>query len=54
MHGCRDKGKTHMKLNDAMPKMKVDPESYVVTADGVECKAEPSDVLPLTQGYFLY
>ncbi|KAA8910770.1 putative urease [Sphaerosporella brunnea] len=52
--GCRNLGKTDMKLNDAMPRMRVDPESYVVEADGVECKAEPSDVLPLTQGYFLY
>lgn len=54
VRGCRDIKKTDMKLNDAMPKMKVDPESYVVEADGVECKAEPSDELPLTQGYFLY
>jgi urease len=52
--GCRIVGKTDMKLNDAMPRMRVDPESYVVEADGVECKADPSDVLPLTQGYFLY
>jgi urease len=52
--GCRIVGKTDMKLNDAMPRMRVDPESYVVEADGVECNADPSDVLPLTQGYFLY
>jgi urease len=51
---CRNIGKTDMKLNDAMPRMRVDPETYVVEADGVECKAEPSDVLPLTQGYFLF
>ncbi|KAF8243510.1 urease [Wilcoxina mikolae CBS 423.85] len=54
VRGCRDIGKSDMKLNDAMPRMRVDPESYVVEADGVECKAEPSDVLPLTQGYFLF
>jgi urease len=54
VRGCRNLGKTDMKLNDAMPRMRVDPESYVVEADGVECKAGPSDVLPLTQGYFLY
>ncbi|KAF8532646.1 urease [Trichophaea hybrida] len=54
VRGCRDIGKTDMKLNDAMPRMRVDPESYVVEADGVECKAESCDVLPLTQGYFLF
>lgn len=27
--GCRTVGKKDMKFNDAMPKMKVDPESYV-------------------------
>lgn len=27
--GCRDIGKKDMKFNDAMPKMKVDPERYV-------------------------
>lgn len=52
--GCRNVSKADMKLNDAMPAMRVDPESYVVEADGVECKADPSNVLPLTQGYFLF
>ena len=27
--GCRSVGKKDMKFNDTMPKMKVDPESYV-------------------------
>ncbi|KAF3921568.1 Urease [Arthrobotrys entomopaga] len=52
--GCRKVGKKDMKHNDAMPKMRVDPESYVVEADGVVCTAEPSAELPLTQGYFLF
>ena len=43
-----------MKFNDAMPKMKVDPESYRVEADGVLCTAEPATELPLTQTYFVY
>jgi urease len=37
-----------------MPKMKVDPESYRVEADGVVCAAEPATELPLTQSYFVY
>jgi urease len=43
-----------MKYNDAMPKMKVDPESYRVEADGVHCTAEPAASLPLTQSFFVY
>ncbi|KAF3167678.1 Urease [Orbilia oligospora] len=51
---CRGIGKGDMRFNDSMPKMRVDPESYVVEADGVKCTAEPSAELPLTQGYFLF
>lgn len=43
-----------MKHNDVMPKMKVDPESYRVEADGMHCTAEPAEVLPLAAGYFLF
>jgi urease len=43
-----------MKFNDAMPKMRVDPESYTVEADGTVCTAEPSSELPLAQQYFVY
>ncbi|MCJ1286821.1 Urease [Xylographa opegraphella] len=35
---CRDIGKKDMKYNDVMPKMKVDPESYVVEADGMNIR----------------
>ncbi|KLU88043.1 urease [Magnaporthiopsis poae ATCC 64411] len=38
-----------MRFNDAMPRMRVDPESYLVEADGVVCAAAPSAELPLTQ-----
>ncbi|PKY04401.1 urease Ure [Aspergillus campestris IBT 28561] len=51
---CRSVGKADMKHNDAMPKMKVDPESYTVEADGMLCDAQPATVLPLTQDYFVY
>ncbi|KAK3693669.1 putative urease [Podospora appendiculata] len=52
--GCRTVGKKDMKFNDAMPRMRVDPERYTVEADGVVCTAEPSTELPLTQSYFVY
>lgn len=52
--GCRTVTKKDMKFNDSMPKMKVDPESYKVEADGVHCTAEPAERLPLTQQYYVY
>ena len=51
---CRTVGKKDMKFNDATPKMKVDPESYRVEADGVHCTAEPAEVVPLAQTYYVY
>lgn len=51
---CRTVRKSDMKYNDSRPKMKVDPESYRVEADGLHCTAEPSETLPLTQEYFVY
>ncbi len=51
---CRTVGKKDLKFNGTMPRMRVDPESYVVEADGVVCAAEPISVLPLTQSYFVY
>lgn len=51
---CRNIGKADMKFNDTMPKMKVDPESYRVEADGRLCDAQPAETLPLTQDYFVY
>ncbi|KAK6433501.1 Urease [Oleoguttula sp. CCFEE 5521] len=51
---CRNIGKKDMKLNDTMPKMKVDPERYTVEADGKVLTAEPSVTLPLTQQYFVF
>jgi len=52
--GCRTVGKKDMKYNDAMPRMRVDPERYTVEADGKVCEAEPSSELPLTQSWFVY
>lgn len=43
-----------MKFNDSMPKMKVDPERYVVEADGVKVGEGPAEVLPLGQAYFVF
>ncbi|KAI5303043.1 Urease, partial [Ascosphaera pollenicola] len=51
---CRNIGKADMKMNNIMPKMHVDPETYSVVADGKKCEAEPSTELPLAQAYYVY
>jgi urease subunit alpha len=51
---CRNIGKRHLKWNDAMPKITVDPETYEVRADAELLKCEPAKVLPLAQRYFLF
>jgi urease subunit alpha len=43
-----------MKLNDALPAITVDPETYLVTADGQPLRSRPAPVLPLAQRYFLF
>ena len=41
VRGCRALTKADLKLNGATPKMHVDPETYIVTADGEELRCEP-------------
>jgi urease subunit alpha len=54
VRGCRTLTKRDMRLNDALPKIEVDPETYVVRADGEILRAQPAAVLPLAQRYFLF
>ncbi len=51
---CRAIGKKDMRLNDALPDIEVDPETYVVKADGETLTCEPAEVLPMAQRYFLF
>ena len=51
---CRTIGKKDMVLNDAMPNIEVDPETYEVRADGELLTCEPAEVLPMAQRYFLF
>lgn len=51
---CRTITKNDMKLNSAAPEITVDPETYKVTADGVEITSKPAKKLPLTQMYSLF
>lgn len=52
--GTRNIRKTDMKHNGYLPVMEVDPETYIVKADGVHLTCEPADVLPMAQRYFLF
>jgi urease subunit alpha len=46
--------KADMKLNDYQPVLEVDPETYVVKADGQILTCEPAETLPLAQRYYLF
>jgi urease subunit alpha len=47
-------GKRSMILNNATPRMQVNPETYEVRADGRLLTCEPAKVLALAQRYFMY
>ena len=47
-------GKRSMILNNAAPRMEVDPETYEVRADGRLLTCEPAKVLAMAQRYFMY
>ncbi|MBL8442589.1 MAG: urease subunit alpha, partial [Zoogloeaceae bacterium] len=51
---CRTVKKSDMIHNDSTPVIEVDPETYVVSADGELLVCEPADVLPMAQRYFLF
>lgn len=50
----RNISKKDMVLNDLQPDVSVDPETYVVKADGELLTCEPAETLPLAQRYFLF
>jgi urease subunit alpha len=52
--GIRGVGTRHMILNDYLPKMEIDAQTYEVRADGMLLTCEPAVSLPMTQRYFLF
>jgi urease subunit alpha len=52
--GTRTVTKKDMVLNDYMPEMSVDPETYEVRADGELLICKPAKELPMAQRYFLF
>ncbi len=51
---CRSIGKKDLILNDATPKVEVNPDSYEVTVEGEKITSSPAKDLPLAQRYFLF
>jgi urease subunit alpha len=52
--GTRRLRKSDLVLNDYLPHIEVDPQTYEVRADGQLLTCEPAAVLPLAQRYFLF
>jgi len=52
--GCRNITKKDMILNDYLPVIEVDSQTYEVRADGELLTCEPASVLPMAQRYFLF
>src|SRR5690606_7367217 len=54
VRNTRSVTKKSMVLNDYMPHMEVDSQTYEVRADGQLLVCEPAKVLPMAQRYFLF
>ncbi|MBX7434655.1 urease subunit alpha [Mycobacterium sp. Y57] len=50
----RSIGKAQMPLNDALPDIEVDPDTFTVRIDGEVWQEQPAAELPMTQRYFLF
>ena len=53
VRNTRSINKRSMILNDATPRMEVDPETYEVRADGRLLTCEPAKIVPMAQRYFM-
>ncbi|HYB20051.1 MAG TPA: urease subunit alpha [Thermodesulfobacteriota bacterium] len=54
VQNCRQIGKKDMIHNGSLPRIEVDPETYIVRADGEILTCEPAKILPMAQRYFLF
>ncbi len=50
----RGRSKADLPLNDALPHIEVDPDTFDVRIDGEVVDHPPAEDLPMTQRYFLY
>lgn len=54
VENCRSVTKHDLKLNNYLPNIQIDPETYQVTVDGKVLTCDPASVLPLAQLYHLF
>ncbi len=50
----RKRTKSDLPLNDALPRIEVDPDTFTVKIDGEVVEAAPAETLPMAQRYFLF
>ncbi|MFN6545205.1 urease subunit alpha [Mycolicibacterium nivoides] len=50
----RQVGKAQMPLNDALPRIEVEPDTFTVRIDGQVWQEQPAVELPMAQRYFLF
>jgi urease subunit alpha len=50
----RGLGKADLPLNDALPDIRVDPDTFTVSVDGEAVEPAPATELPMAQRYFLF
>ncbi|OBK60688.1 urease subunit alpha [Mycolicibacterium fortuitum] len=54
VNNVRRVGKAEMPLNDAMPDIEVEPDTFTVRIDGQVWQEQPAVELPMAQRYFLF
>jgi urease subunit alpha len=54
VQNVRKVGKAQMPLNDALPRIEVDPDTFTVRIDGDVWAEQPATELPMAQRYFLF
>ena len=54
VENTRAVGKADMPLNDALPRIEVEPDTFVVRIDGEVIEPDPVTELPMAQRYFLF
>ena len=53
VENTRNINKSYLKLNNKLPNISVDPQTYEVFSDGELLTCEPLDEVPMAQRYFL-
>jgi urease subunit alpha len=54
VNSVRKVSKADMPLNDALPRIEVDPDTFTVRIDGEVWQEQPASELPMAQRYFLF